>query len=631
MGPSPSGGTAPRRVGLWIDCVFGPILTRELRTAPRRVRFYIARAIYPVGLLLLMVTAHLLVTGTQRIHNIGDLARFGGLLFQFLALVQLTLGIAFSALLAAGSVAQEKDRGTLGLLLMTRLSEAELVLGKLTSSLLFVVVLLATGLPVFLSIPFLGGVSVGQVIGVFAVTLAAILVAGSLGITLAFWREKTFQSLALTILALFAWVGLGEAIYWGAVGESLAGIPAVQWGAIVSPWRGLENVAQALRPESPQGGPVWLFSPAAGFVGLAVVASLLLNLLSISRLRRWATTSPRREDASLTEAWAPLPASGAAESLTGQPSGETALPTAHRPLPRSRTVWNWCVLWREVRTWAYGRKVLVIKAGYWLLAIAAATVLVRTAGPDGTLTGQQAAYVYVPLAMISLLLINALAVTSICNERDGRTLELLLVTEVTPREFLLGKLLGVLYNTKEMVLVPLALGILLHYVRDTQSYRLLETTEVVYLVVGLIVLMVFGATLGVHSGLSYSTSRNGIAVSLGTVVFLLLGVASCMRMIVAFGGSFDLQFLPFAAVIVLGGIGLFAALGVRNPSGAIALASMTCPLATFYAITSFLLDKPDFAFLVVLLAYGFASAALLVPALSQFEVAESRPSPGEQQ
>ncbi len=51
-----------------------------------------------------------------------------------------------------------------------------------------------------------------------------------------------------------------------------------------------------------------------------------------------------------------------------------------------------------------------------------------------------------PLAfffLVSLVLVNALAVTSITNERDGQALDLLLVTDLSPNEFMFGKLGGV--------------------------------------------------------------------------------------------------------------------------------------------------------------------------------------------
>ena len=174
----------------------GPVFTRELVTAPRRMRFYVARAIYVAALLTLVSTAWLLLTGTQEVRSIGDMARFGAMAFQLLAPLQLALVLFFSALLTASAVAQEKDRRTLVLLLMTRLSNSELVLGKLLSSLLQVFVLLAAAFPLFMLIALFGGISLSQIAWVFAVTFATALAAGSIGSTLALWREKTFQTLA---------------------------------------------------------------------------------------------------------------------------------------------------------------------------------------------------------------------------------------------------------------------------------------------------------------------------------------------------------------------------------------------------------------------------------------------------
>ena len=61
------------------------------------------------------------------------------------------------------------------------------------------------------------------------------------------------------------------------------------------------------------------------------------------------------------------------------------------------------------------------------------------------------------LFFLSLVLVNAQAVTSLTSERDGKALDLLLVSDLTPREFVFGKLGGAFYNTKEMVLLPAVL------------------------------------------------------------------------------------------------------------------------------------------------------------------------------
>ena len=103
---------------------------------------------------------------------------------------------------------------------MTNLSNAELVLGKLLASLLSVLVALLAALPVFMLAALLGGVSYGQIARALAVTLATVLVCGSLGSLLALWREKTFQALAMTVLGLVLWLAVGEIVASGALGES---------------------------------------------------------------------------------------------------------------------------------------------------------------------------------------------------------------------------------------------------------------------------------------------------------------------------------------------------------------------------------------------------------------------------
>ncbi len=153
--------------------------------------------------------------------------------------------------------------------------------------------------------------------------------------------------------------------------------------------------------------------------------------------------------------------------------------------------------------------------------------------------------------------------------------------------------------------------------------------NLVFLLGGLAVLFAFAAMLGVHAGMNYVNSRSAIGISLGTVFFLFLGVATCMWMLVVFSGSFQAQLQPFLAFMLGGGIGLYVALGAKNPSAAIGVAAFVCPFATFYAITSFLLGHTLGVFLVTTAAYGFTTAAMLVPAIYEFDVAAGRTTVGE--
>jgi len=262
-----------------------------------------------------------------------------------------------------------------------------------------------------------------------------------------------------------------------------------------------------------------------------------------------------------------------------------------------------------MRTWAYGRKILVVRVVYWLLFVGLAA---------GVILGRQGPLLLGLLALLSMVLVNAQAVTALTSERDARALDLLLVTDLTPKEIVFGKLGGVFYNTKEMVLLPMLLCVGLWLAGQ------LTLENLIFFLGGLAVLLAFSATVGLHAGMTYANSGAAVATSLGTIFFLSVGVAVCMRIMMAFSGSFQAQFLPFFAFMVFGGAGLYAVLGVRNPSTAIGLASFLCPFATFYAITSYWLGSTLGVFLVASAAYGFTTAAMLVPAIGEFDVATGR-------
>ena len=276
--------------------LIGPVFTREVAIAPRRVKLYVARTAYALALLVLMSTAWLVLTGTQLVRDVGDLARFGAVVFQILAPLQLALATFFAALLAASEVAHEKDRRTLILLLLTNLSNSELVLGKLLASLLNVLVALAAALPVFMLAALLGGVSYGQIARAIAVTLATVLCCGSLGSMLALWREKTFQALAMTVLVLVLWLAVGEIVAAGALGDSfrlVLGICRAQaLAAGFSPWQAILEATRPYVHAQPALGPFG--TPVHLFLATAVAISLLLNGVAMAMVRVWNPSRERR-------------------------------------------------------------------------------------------------------------------------------------------------------------------------------------------------------------------------------------------------------------------------------------------------------------------------------------------------
>ena len=568
----------------------GPIFSREVLTAPRQARHFVLRAGYVLGLFVLMYTASQATFGWQQVSSLGETARFGSLIFQLFSMVQLALVLFFAPLFAASRVAQEKDRQTLVLLLMTDLGDRELVIGKLLASLLPVGTLLAASAPVFALVLILGGVSLAQIGWSLAICAAAGLAAGSWGSLVAFWREKTFQTLAISVLGMALFLGTVEA----GVGILGSGSLAGEWLGWCDPFRGMLLVLDPLAVDT---GIQAATIPALSYVISMCVLAVATNAVAILRLRIW---NPSRTFAD------PLKEAAAAEASIRA---------------ATRTIWSNPIIWREICTKAYGRKIVFIKLAYLALFLFAVAYVYHARQINAELVMgmiSPAGFGFVAVGLVALLLVNAQAVTALTTERDAKTLELLLVTDITAREFIFGKIGGVLYNMREAIALPV-LGLVWMV-----TQRLLPFEHFVYVSLGFLLLVVFAAVLGLHSGLSFDNSRSAIASSLGTMFFLFLGVFVCMMLIVEARSSFFQQMTSFLVFILGGSMGLWASLTHRNPSAALTASAFALPFFTFYSIISFLLGDSLGPWLVVSATYGFTISAMLVPAISEFDVALGR-------
>lgn len=611
--------------------MLGPIFVREWLTVPRRQRHYVARTAYLGLLWVLGLTAWQATVGWSQTATLGDTARFGLLVFQLFAYLQLILLLFFAALSGASAVTREKDRRTFILVLMTDLRNYEIVLGKLLGSLLPIVLLLLGMLPVLALTLLLGGVAPGQVAQAGLIIGATAVAAGSLGGLVALWRDKTFQALALTVLfivlyvcvvrglvvlpALTGWVpGLQEVLTQDAV-ES-----AQKW---LDPLLALQSVLEPVT-ESASG-----LAPAYAYAGVMALVSGLLNVWGIVRLRVW---NPSGEP--IIQRERPEEEVEEKDRLAAH-----AAPGAVRP------VWANPILWREIATRAYGRRPLLVKFAYFVVLGLVCYSALEPLWTGGTRSLYFAAYGLVPVAVLSLLLVTAQAVTAITSERDGGALDLLLVTDLTPNEFIFGKLWGICYNTKEFLVPPLVLALVYAKLgflaaapaahpellpsRNLESFVCVST--------GILILLAFAAVLGIHVALRNTNSQLAIANALGTIFFLSVGTLVCIYLILI-NGRFEYQWFSFVFFLAAGIGGLWWVLSADRPSPALTLASWLCPLGVFYTVTNILIGKPGseesadpaLPFLVVTGAFGFTLAAMLVPLLSEFDIALGRTTAGQE-
>jgi ABC-type Na+ efflux pump permease subunit len=647
----------------------GPIIAREVLTAPRPWRYYLGRASFSCVLFILMWTAWQSLIGWQTIREVGVLARFGGLLYLIFAMLQLTLMLFFAPLFTAAAVSYEKDRRTFTLLMMTDLSDLEIVLGKLIAGLLNVLTILAASVGLLMICTLFGGISFTQVTNLFLVTAASGVAGGALGLLIALWRDRTFQSISLTILMVVFSVAGVEALAIAFPTVEFLGVPLVE---VLNPYRAMLSV---LYPRAEQIGRV-VRTTSIVYIGCRLTFAACLVAFGTYKLRKWnpGRNEPRelREEEEIEvveslveiqeeEAEAAM-AVGTATMATGGASvhdgnsrgasfpdgpvkvavaarqagngrvgepGELGPTTglhvprrthrriAHAPRPY-RHAWANPILWRELMTRAYGARPLIVKGCYILLFALGMGLFFQLAQGRENPLASGLVMIPVGLTILSLVLVNAQGVTALTSERDTGALDLLLVTELSPKEFIYGKLYGILYNSKEMILLPVITAVVMSFLGHLSGENL------TFYLLDFLLLCHFSAMLGLHSAITYTSSRTAVANSLGTIFFLMVGILLCSFLIALSDREFGRQLLSFMIFIGAGSVALFGSMGARNPSNAIALVAILTPFWTFYCIISLVNGDLMAAFLVSAGIYGFAILAMLVPAVGDFDIALGR-------
>jgi ABC-2 type transport system permease protein len=163
-----------------------PVLRREVleRFRTRRAPWFLF--FWTIGIGLLGYVSYLVSqqVSTSILGRLLATEYMGRFLFQAMALLMMTTVILIVPGVTALSIVSERERQTLPLLQVTQLSPLQLILGKLSSSMSYFLLLLVAVAPV-VAIPLLfGGMSFGDVFAALAMMLATAVMLGSASIAI---------------------------------------------------------------------------------------------------------------------------------------------------------------------------------------------------------------------------------------------------------------------------------------------------------------------------------------------------------------------------------------------------------------------------------------------------------------
>jgi ABC-type transport system involved in multi-copper enzyme maturation permease subunit len=172
-----------------------PVLARESRVrmrgwkAPALITLYVA----VLGFVSWFIIA---VTGMSGRAFAPEL---GGVIFATLGFTQFALLLFSAPGLTAGAIAGEREKQTLDLLLITRLSPFQVVIGKLEAAVAFTLLLMFASLPVYSLLFLLGGISLAHLAMTVTVWVVTVLFLGALGL----FYSSVFRRTQAAVIAAY--------------------------------------------------------------------------------------------------------------------------------------------------------------------------------------------------------------------------------------------------------------------------------------------------------------------------------------------------------------------------------------------------------------------------------------------
>ena len=422
----------------------GPLFDKELRVSSRKRRNYILRFVY-VGLLTAFVAiAWKSVVAEQASVTFqkSRMALAGKTIVTAIVGFQFVATQVIAIVMLSNSISDEIYNRTLGLLMTTPINGFQIVVGKLTSKLLQLVLMLAISLPLLAIVRVFGGVPWGYVLSSLCITLTALIFAGTVSLFYSIRNRRTFVVIIKTSVTIGFLMILLPAILGNMylapktfLGAGMSGAPSfpVYWDVLshFNPFYAMTHNTAMLISPALSAGMARFYWPVhcAVMLGLSImltaVCAGVVRKVALRQATGHIEYSPKRKSGRRTGGGA----SGRSEEAVGV----------------IRRVSGWPVFWKDVRAplirGADGKNSIIG------LAVTVATLLItygmwaKEGFLDEDFTHVSYTMLFVIMAMIFHIVLSASSITS---EKESRSWPVLLATSVDDWQIFLGKAAAVL-------------------------------------------------------------------------------------------------------------------------------------------------------------------------------------------
>ncbi len=184
--------------------LMNPVLNKEFKLRFRSFKSFL-------GVLFYVFAIGIIVLG---IIFVGQLGSMGGvnpedsrMMFMVLSVLQLALIVFITPGLTAGVISSERERQTLNMLLTTTQSSTSIIIGKLVSSVAYLLLLMIASLPLYSIVFLYGGISPVELLMVFGFSVFTVFVFGSLGVMFSTFIRRTIAAMVTTYGVMLFLVG----------------------------------------------------------------------------------------------------------------------------------------------------------------------------------------------------------------------------------------------------------------------------------------------------------------------------------------------------------------------------------------------------------------------------------------
>jgi ABC-type transport system involved in multi-copper enzyme maturation permease subunit len=184
------------------------VLVKELRT---RMRGWRTPTVLTLYLIALGAVCYLALRTSLNGSSFSQkqAATVGINVFTWLSYVQIILIVVITPATTSAAISGERQRQTLDLLLVTRLSSLGITLGKLLAAISFNLLLIICSLPIFGLVFLFGGVGPDQLAEVFLIFLTTVFSFGSIGILVSALAQRANAATVVTyVIVLMITLGL---------------------------------------------------------------------------------------------------------------------------------------------------------------------------------------------------------------------------------------------------------------------------------------------------------------------------------------------------------------------------------------------------------------------------------------